>query len=206
MSFRPVSVHCRLFHSATFFPSFQSPFLCLFSDMTPCSLTDKYLGLTDDSEILTRYLHFHHLRSQRRSKLLRNMFHFAHTSWLHIPDESSFVGTATRAWIIFILIFIVIFQSFISSIFHLCLLLYPPIPCIFLYLPSSLFPSCIYFLFPSHFAPFILRVLFPFLFFFRTSVFSRQLVNWPRYTLHSSIILHYPPGDTYSHSCATVVC
>jgi hypothetical protein len=106
---------CHLSQSA-FFPSFQPLFVSIkitfISNTTPCSLTYTYLGPTDDTEFLTCTSIFITYLHSADSKILHNMTNFANISWLRIPDDSSFVGTAVRAWIIFILLLIAIFRSF----------------------------------------------------------------------------------------------
>lgn len=192
-----MSCVCPSFFIQPSFPPSLSMKITFFSATTPCSLTYTYLGPTDNTEVLTcppfftTYLH----SADSKTHVLRNTTNFDQISWLRIPDESSFVGNEITAWIIFILILIAIFQSYLFPPFFLCLLLCPPVPSLFLYLqsyfPSSFFfPSCM-FPFSSHTAPLIALVLFPFLI-FALLFFSRQLVNWPRYKLHTSHKLHYP--------------
>jgi hypothetical protein len=66
-----------------------------------------------------------------------------------------------------------------------------PLPVTAVLLYFLLFSILYMFPFPFHIAPFLLLV--PFLFFiFVLLLFSRQLVNWPRYKLRTSHNLHYP--------------
>jgi len=86
--------------------------ITVFSVTIPFSLTYTHSGPTDDTQLLNcTSIFITHLYSAD-SKILRNMTNFAHTSWLRIPDDCSFLGTAVRTWIIFILILIAIFPSF----------------------------------------------------------------------------------------------